>query len=641
MFFLNLSLGEFLTLLGTVGGLITALYLLDRSKRKKVVSTLRFWTPARSAEEMHSRRRMRDPWSLMLQLLGLLFLLLAIAQLQWGDKRSRGRDHVLLLDTSAWSAAKSGNGTVLDREKTLALSYLGALPASDRVLVLRADGLTTPVTPFTANRNELRNAIAAAKPEASALNLEQAFAFAAQAQKWAEGVPGDIVYIGPRIVAEQETGFPVPANLRVLSVDLNREHVGIRHLTAKRLPQESGDWEATVTLKNYGALPHTVLLQTHYGGTSFATRRLDVAPHQEAAADYHFSTNSEGDLVASVTPHDDLVTDQEARLHLPRSGRLPVAVYTSRPQELRPLLEANRGVASHFLTPAQYPSAADHGSVVVLDEFAPPAAPNAPSLWINPPRDGSPIAVKGIDYDAVIKNWHNENALGAGLHAKETHLAKAEIFEAFEGDIPVANTAGGPIVIARDGSAFHKPRLGIIGFDPLAGQMKFEVTTPILFANFLRWLAPEAFRNLDLSAGSVGAATLTLDPNERTDQMRVVDDKGLSLPFSVRAGLLELYTPGPAVLHVYSTDRERILSLTLPQVAETLWPLPATASEGLPRFSRLRGAPRDLWKWLALAGLACLCAEWFWFGRQRRAGNLAVVNRKPAAAQREPELVGK
>ena len=108
MFFLNLSMGEFLTLLGAVGGLVTALYLLDKSKKKKMVSTLRFWTPARTAEELQSRRRMREPWSLLLQLLGLILLLLAIAQLQWGSKRWRGRDHVLLLDTSAWSA--EGNG---------------------------------------------------------------------------------------------------------------------------------------------------------------------------------------------------------------------------------------------------------------------------------------------------------------------------------------------------------------------------------------------------------------------------------------------------------------------------------------------------------------------------------------------------
>ncbi len=139
MFFLNLTAGEFFTLLGALGGLITALYLLDRTKRKKVVSTLRFWTPALTAEEQQSRKRMREPWSLVLQLASLLLLLLAIAQLQWGTRARRGRDHVLLLDTSSWTAERMGAGTLLDHEKAVAERYLATLPARDRALLVRVD----------------------------------------------------------------------------------------------------------------------------------------------------------------------------------------------------------------------------------------------------------------------------------------------------------------------------------------------------------------------------------------------------------------------------------------------------------------------------------------------------------------------
>ena len=85
--------------------------------------------------------------------------------------------------------------------------------------------------------------------------------------------------------------------------------------------------------------------------------------------------------------------------------------------------------------------------------------------------------------------------------------------------------------MARDGNGKY-PRFGVIGFDPLQANLKFQVTTPILFANFMRWLSPDSFSTLDLSAGSVGTATVTLDPNERTDQMRVVNEQGLALPFT-------------------------------------------------------------------------------------------------------------
>ena len=81
---------------------------------------MRFWTPAHSAEQQQSRRRVNDPWSLLLQLLGLLLLLLAAAELEWGARARLGRDHVLLLDTSAWSsdaAAGRASASVLDREK--------------------------------------------------------------------------------------------------------------------------------------------------------------------------------------------------------------------------------------------------------------------------------------------------------------------------------------------------------------------------------------------------------------------------------------------------------------------------------------------------------------------------------------------
>jgi hypothetical protein len=418
---------------------------------------------------------------------------------------------------------------------------------------------------------------------------------------------------------------------------VNRDHVGIRRLAAKRDQQESNGWEASVTLKNFGTRTRSVRLETRYAGTQFAPRALVLAPGQESAAEYRFMTNAAGELISHITPADVLPTDQDVHLRLPKSGALEVTVYTARPQELRPLLEADHRLAAHFYAPAAY-LAGQQGEVVVLDGFIPRVRPSAPSLWINPPRDGSPIAVKGLDNDGVIKAWHNETILAAGLRSKEAHIKNAEVFETFEGDIPVASTDAGPIVVAHDAGA-QNPRFGVIGFDPLQGQLKFEVTPPILFANFLRWLSPESFSTLDLSAGSVGTATIVLDPKERTDHMQVVDDRGLVLPFTVRGGTLQLFTAEPSVLHVDSPERERVVSLTLPDVAEAQWKTPAGAATGLPHRSRLRTEPVDLWKWLAFVGLGCLLAEWFLFGRQRRAKRIAVPSRK--AAQPERELVSR
>src|SRR5258708_4999212 len=79
MNFLNLSFGELLGLAGIVCAGIVALYLLDRTKRRQMVATLRFWTAGKLPEELRHKRGIHQPWRLLLQLISMLLLLLAVA----------------------------------------------------------------------------------------------------------------------------------------------------------------------------------------------------------------------------------------------------------------------------------------------------------------------------------------------------------------------------------------------------------------------------------------------------------------------------------------------------------------------------------------------------------------------------------
>ena len=75
----------------------------------------------------------------------MALLILAIAQLRFGSPLQAGRDHVIVLDVSAWMSARSGNNrTLMDDARVRARRYLHAVPARDRVMLVRADALTTP-----------------------------------------------------------------------------------------------------------------------------------------------------------------------------------------------------------------------------------------------------------------------------------------------------------------------------------------------------------------------------------------------------------------------------------------------------------------------------------------------------------------
>ncbi len=647
MFFLNLTAGEFLTLLGALGGLITALYLLDRTRRKKIVSTLRFWNPAFAAQQQQNRKRVREPWSLVLQLVSLLLLLLAIAQLEWGSRERRGQDHVLLLDTSSWTAQQSTAGTILDREKAAAQQYLTSLPTRDRAMVVRADALSVPATPFTSDRQQLGRAISESTSAFTALNIGQALSFARQARAWSGGQPGEIVYIGPQRLenplAESDAAALQLRDLRVIAVPASLQNLGIRSIAVRRGEEEGNSWDATVTLKNYGSERRLIRLLAKFAGTIFQPRVLTLHPGQETAVEFSFITNTAGRFTASIDPHDSLPSDDQASLQLPASGLLTVAAFSNRPNVLRPLLDSNPQL-SVKVSPLSAYTPKPAAGIMLLDEFAPDtrAEPQLPSLWIDPPKEGSPLPVKSVVSDAVIKNWQSDAALSTGLFAKETRIARAEVFETFEGDEPVAGIAGGPVVVARSA-----PKEALIGFDPLSGPLRFEVTTPLLFANLLRWLSPDAFRTVDITAGRVGTATVALDKTETAASLRVIDERGFTVPFTVRDRTLELFTSRPSIVRVLSADRDRVLSLTLPDIGQAEWKPAAGISTGVPSTRSFAPTAIDLWQWLAILGGLGLLTEWLLFGRRpvwQSRKPPSVAPRSPAPDNKQdqkPELVAK
>lgn len=650
MFFLNLSLPEFLAIAGAVSGLITVLYFFDRSKRKKTVSTLRFWTAAIGAEQQKRRKSVRQPWSLLLQLLSILLLLLAIARLQWGSWNSETRNTVLLLDTSSSAAWKSGAGAVLDREKVLAKQYLARVSARERVMLVRVDALASPATPFTTDRKLLRTEIEASVAAYSALNAGRALRYARQAMGRAAGTSGEVVYIGPEKVTEPFSGST--PGLRVLGVRSGTENCGIRAINVTRAEGEEA-WLATVILRNDGRQNQVLKLSTGFGTTPFAPRRVMLRPHEEASVSYQFVANTAGRLTVRLTSAnglstdglstDGLATDDEASVMLPLSRPAKVIVYSAREEAWRPLLGADKSLDVQYQPPEQYRAHPD-ADVVILDRFAPRSRPQIPSLWVDVPADGSPLPVKSDIAGQTITQWNTDTELGAGLHARDVLLPKAEAFQIFDKDFVVAATNKGPVAVVRpDSDAGAK--LAVVGFDFISEPLRYTVTSPILFANMMRWLAPQAFRAVQVSAEPVGLANITLENSELPDEAHVTDSSGRAVPFLVESGRLQFFMEAPAIVHVITGHRERILSMVLPEIATQDWKIPAMVPQSIPGFSTGGPAAIDLWQILACLGGFGLILEWFLFGRQRstafRPRAAAFTTPPVSRSQRERELVSR
>jgi hypothetical protein len=633
---LNLTLGQFLAVFGAVAGLTIALYLLDRSRRRQVVATLRFWTAADRPPAVARRRRIQQPLSLLLQLASVVLLLLAIAELRLGGQAGAPRDHVLILDTSAWMAAASGDRTLMEAAKDRARAYVAAVPQHDRIMLVRADALAQPATPFEPDRGKLARAIDASRPGATALNLDQALAFARRIQARDGRRAGEIAFAGAGRITDAEPASAPPdtRHLRALLVPDDVANCGLRKIGLRRSASDPALWEIYVAARNYTAVPRTVTVALTYGppkGSRVAVgaRRLSMAPGADQETAFEFRSREAGVLEATLLPHDDFPEDDRAVLEVPAQPLLAVTVYSGQPDLLRPVLAADARVSARFRAPGDY-RPADGGDLMIVDRFRPPASPAEDSIWIDPPAAGSPVPVRLRVAGVPFGGWHAEVPLGAGLRTKDFKLEAASIFEAAPDDIRVGEVAAGPVVVARPG----RPKIAVLGFHPALSAMRYQLSTPLLFANILRWMDPEVFRRWELSAASVGAVRLLLDPDVRASSVRVLHEDGTSVPFTLHGRTLDFFTGTPGAVRVLAGDREYVYSLTLPQLWDRRWQPPPEVPRGIPQRGPATDSWFELWYWLALAGGAGLVAEFILFGRFGRAGRLAAVLDMPRQARK-------
>jgi hypothetical protein len=100
-------------------------------------------------------------------------------------------------------------------------------------------------------------------------------------------------------------------------------------------------------------------------------------------------------------------------------------------------------------------------------------------------------------------------------------------------------------------------------------------------------------------------------------QVRVLGGDGGAIPYTIDHDTLRFFASDPGTVRVLTGEQEMVYSLTVPEVGDTVWQVPASVRHGVPRRTPIENVARDIWYWLALAGAGCLLAEWLIYGRHR------------------------
>lgn len=620
---LNLALAELLTVAVPIAAGLVALYFYDRSRRRRVVSTLLFW-PRRPAYPMSTRRRrLQQPWSLLLQLLAAIFILLAIADLRFSGGGREPRRHVVIVETSAWMSAPASDdagGTLLDLARRRASAFLDALPPDDLVLLIRGDGNPMVVQGFTANQAELRAALDSLQASWTAANTGDAFELAKSALRLtaaqeasgdlaASNTVGEVVYIGsgripPEMLGRIDTS-DLP-HLRYIAVGEKVDDVGLTRISAQREPADPKRWRVVAEVHNHTERPAPASVEFAFEGRRLGYKAVSIAPESRAEVIFHLGTERPGVLAASLADDDRFAGNNSAQLELPGFKSQTVHVTTKRAPLWKPLFDATPSVQAVFSTGTED----EHGALHIFDGLAPESQPAG--IYLRPSAEKSPIRViRSMGRTRVVR-WASNHAIGQGLRTRDFEISETLILEAGPDDVVVAESEQGPVIVARESEG---QKTVVYGFDPLASAAANQLVTPLLLANTLRWFTPNLFLSRDVRAGPPGLVETSISVEDE-DDVTVSSAEDGNLPWSLEKDRLRFFMPLPGNVRVRTPFRESSWSLTLPELGAARWEPPDSALLGVPPPSSVDSGLRfPLWPWLAFLAVVCWLIDWFLYGR--------------------------
>ena len=389
----------------------------------------------RVVKRLRRRRRVKDPWLLLLRALAVLCLVAAVAGPRFSypgavPEYGASGHVVLVLDRSMSMSLLDGGTTLLQQAREEAAEVietlppgvmLGAVVFDDRALRLTAE--------LTTDHDRVLARVMAVEPSAGGSDLRAALL---EARRLLAGNPGEVLLLsdeaGPTMVAEAtaEIARLVEAGSSIIPLRLEADPARNVAVVGARYGDGLEGGQVSVRLANYGPDPIEIGCEVTLPDGASIPIFVDLPPEGQAEERITIPSEARGGIGEVRCDDPDLSQDDARYFHLPRVGASRVLVVDGDPGDtptrseiyfleraLAPWGGVRSGVTIDVTTPVGLLELdADRHRVVFLANVADPR-PFGPRLTEFVRRGGSLVLSGG---DNVTAERYNA-AFGAILPA--------------------------------------------------------------------------------------------------------------------------------------------------------------------------------------------------------------------------------
>lgn len=310
---------------------LVVFYFLKLKRLRAEIPSLVLWRQVLQDSRVNSPfQKFKRNLLLLLQILLLLFLVLAALGPYWRGGPGRERRVPVLVDCSASMGAldKPGGISRLDEAKRRIRQMIDGLAPDQEICLVSFDSTPRKLTSFTNNKRLLRDALDQLEIADVPDDLEQALRLA---QALERSDPFDEVFLFSDGNFPARVNFDLPFKLNFQRLPPGGPNLGITALSAQRAV--AGGWDVFVQVEGSADAEGNASVELLQDGASIADESITVTRGRAQRMVFQVKGGHATSLQVKLKPDgfDSLASDNTAFLDLPESRPLRVFVPKSLP----------------------------------------------------------------------------------------------------------------------------------------------------------------------------------------------------------------------------------------------------------------------------------------------------------------------
>ncbi|MBN8249827.1 MAG: BatA and WFA domain-containing protein [Verrucomicrobia bacterium] len=604
---------------------VVTFYLLKRKRVVRLVPSTLLWQRFLAETQASAPfQRLRNHWLLWLQLLFLALIVLALARPYFAGRASEASLQVVILDASASMQSQDGSPTRFDAARSEALALVNALPTgfgarSGQMLIMVAGANAEVKQSATSEKAALRRALESARPSDSPTRLAEALRVAttltrdkpdAEIHLFSDGAGVDL--------SEFEN-----KDMRLVfhRIGSRSNNLGVVTLDVKANPENPAQRAIFASVVNPTLTPVDATLELRFNDQLIESKPVRLPATNTTPVVFLASQEKDGVFSVRLNHEDLLAADNEARV----ISRLPLPVrilLVSRGNRFLEKALAAAGPQVELTLAPDVPDTADPFDIVVLDDVAPARWPTANLLAFHVANTNwFPGGIGTLEAPPIV-DWRNTHPVLRFVSLDNVAVAEGLAVRTPNWAVPLVESPEAPLVVAGE---LGRQRIVWVAFDPLQSTWPLRIGFPIFVANAVDWLNPATVAAAQLSVRSGEAFRMSLagDDSVPTNGLaRLVLPGGAEQSLPLDTGARELVvgdTGRQGVYRVQLGTNEVVFAVNLLDAFESnVTPREqiSLGRRGEVSATTLKRANLEYWRWFALAALAVMMGEWWWFHRR-------------------------